>query len=70
MTKHYRVIFDMDHVEWIPPSGVLGGVMGDIDRGQLAVYKVPEEVEQEFLYALHSCTTVIEFAPVKKGVTQ
>ena len=70
MTSHYRVIFDRDFIEWIPPLGVLGGVMGDIGTGQLAVYQVPAASEQEFLEALAALPGVVEFEQMTKEKSQ
>ena len=69
-TVYYRVIFTPDVVDWVPPLGVMGGVMGEVSRGQLAVYRMPQDTEQDFLSALKSLTTVVEFEQMEKGKTQ
>src|SRR4051812_15842951 len=56
----YSVIFRADHEieDFNAPDGCDGEVVGEVQGGQLGVYEVPDELEQEFLDAVKQCKGV------------
>ena len=58
------VLFDpLTHLEesFVPPAGVEGGIVGDTDKGILAVYDVPGGEEANFEVAIQGVESLIRF---------
>jgi hypothetical protein len=57
------VLFDpLDHTEesFVPPDGVVGGIVGDTPAGIMGVYDVPPEHGDAFDDALAACNSVVD----------
>jgi len=60
----YVVLFiAQTHIEgsYVPPAGVMGGIMGETPKGLMGVYDVPEADEEEFRRSVEGRPDVAEF---------
>jgi hypothetical protein len=66
---NYTVVFDAKHTpeSYVPPVGVTGGIVGEIDTGLLALYRVPKPCIKAFESSIAICPTAKQYGDLATG---